>query len=156
VNWSWSFPTTITGMKFQVVQVEDAASQNPSGFMSSSSSSGSFTYQFNQPGTYYYWSGFIDSAQTMSSRGIVVVSNSTPTQELELNVNINQIYAQKCQFPFLYNSTIYTSCIFGDQTFRWCSPTTIFSGQYLPCNYTSKFKIYNPILKKIFLLKRLS
>ena len=37
---------------------------------------GTFTYQFNTQGTYYYWSGFVDSNQMISFRGIIKVGVS--------------------------------------------------------------------------------
>jgi hypothetical protein len=37
VKWSWSAPNLVTGVSFQVVQVEDAASTAPIGFSSGNS-----------------------------------------------------------------------------------------------------------------------
>ena len=37
---------------------------------------GTFTYQFNTQGTYYYWSGFVDSNQMISFRGVIKVGIS--------------------------------------------------------------------------------
>ena len=34
VKWSWAAPNLVTGLSFQVVQVEDAASTMPIGFSS--------------------------------------------------------------------------------------------------------------------------
>ena len=50
---------------------------------------GSFTYQFNTPGIYYYWSGLVDS-NTISFRGIVEVIDGND-KELEINVKLNGI-----------------------------------------------------------------
>ena len=38
VKWSWSAPNLVTGVTYQIQQVADAASQNPTGFSSGSSS----------------------------------------------------------------------------------------------------------------------
>jgi hypothetical protein len=136
-------------MKFKIEQVVDAASKIAvdNGFTSGeSTSSGTYRYQFNKPGMYYYWSGFVDPSQTISFRGIIFVNDTTPNRELEINISLNDFKAQKCHFPFEYKSNTYKSntytfdsCIFGDQSFRWCSPTSVFNGQYLPCNYDGKF-----------------
>ena len=48
---------------------------------------GSFSYQFNTPGTYYYWSGYVNT-QLFSFRGVILV-NSTVDKLLGLTVNVN-------------------------------------------------------------------
>lgn len=57
--------------------------------------------------------------------------------------------AQKCSFPFQYNSNNYTTCTNTDQTYNWCSPSPEFNGQYLPCDLKSKLEKLRNIYKKI-------
>lgn len=49
------------------------------------------------------------------------------------------IKAQKCSFPFTYNSNSYSSCTNTDLSYNWCSPTSTYSGQSLKCDPISKF-----------------
>ena len=82
---------------------------------------GTFQFQFNEPGTYYYWSGFIEPSNVVHFRGVVVVKDEKEIKNLELQVTQNEIPALKCVFPFIYNGTSYTSCTNQDETFNWCS-----------------------------------
>ena len=50
---------------------------------------GGFKYQFNAVGTFYYWSGLVDS-NTISFRGIVEVVDGN-SKELDINVKLNGI-----------------------------------------------------------------
>ena len=47
--------------------------------------SGTFTFQFNTIGTYYYWSGFVDSNNMISFRGIV---NVGPSVDKTLSIGV--------------------------------------------------------------------
>ncbi len=49
------------------------------------------------------------------------------------------IKAQKCSFPFTYNSNSYSSCTNTDLSYNWCSPTSTYSGQSLKCDPIGKF-----------------
>lgn len=118
-----------------VQQVSDAVSTISSGFSSGNpSSSGSYTYQFNKAGTYYYWSGYVDTAQTISFRGVIVVVDASEEHVLELNVEQNGFKAQKCVFPFTHNLNSFSSCTNTGQSFNWCSPKAQHNGQYLKCD----------------------
>ena len=44
-------------------------------------------YQFNNPGTFYYWSGFINTQQ-FSFRGVIKVVN-TVEKAFDVNVTVN-------------------------------------------------------------------
>ena len=89
VNWSWKPPTGINGVSFQVEQLEDGISETANGFTSgAATSTGTFSYQFNQAGTYFYWSGHVEYSNQISFRGVIVVLDSVD-KELELNVNLN-------------------------------------------------------------------
>ncbi len=46
---------------------------------------GTFTYQFNAQGTYYYWSGFVDSNKVISFRGVIQVG---PSVDVTLPVQV--------------------------------------------------------------------
>ncbi len=89
MHWSWKPPTGITRVAYQVVQVKDSDSYSPIGFTSGPPTAvGSFEYQFNQAGTYYYWSGSVESTGQIEFRGVVVVSSFLDVQQ-ELNVKVN-------------------------------------------------------------------
>ena len=114
VTWSWSSPSLVTGVSYQVVQVADAASTTQTGFSSGNSTStgiqfffyikrncslnmideifplfqGLYSYQFNTPGTYYIWSGYVNN-QLFSFRGIVQVNNAVD-KYLNLNIKVKK------------------------------------------------------------------
>ena len=89
VKWSWQPPKGIQGVKFQVIQVADAEAYDPIGFNSGvATATGSYLVQFNQPGVYYYWSGYVEDSEQITFRGVVEVVDSID-KELELNVNLN-------------------------------------------------------------------
>lgn len=71
VVWSWSSPIGISDLSYRVVEVEDADSEIENGFSSGliSTSSGIFTKQFQTPGTYHYWSDYIDTSKSINFRG---------------------------------------------------------------------------------------
>ena len=124
-------------MAFKVEQVSDSASTQAIGFTSGDPTSyGSFKYQFNKPGLYYYWSGYVESSGVISFRGLINVKD-TLDRELEINLELNGFKAQKCVFPFNYKSINYTNCIQNDFNYNWCSPTQIFSGQAIKCDQIS-------------------
>jgi len=51
----------------------------------------SFSYQFNKPGIYYYWSGYVDPNQSISFRGVVEVKETVDDKEYEIDVKTNNI-----------------------------------------------------------------
>ena len=128
-----------------VVQVADPTSETPSGFSSGTpSSKGTFQYQFNSVGTFYYWSGYVDSSSTISFRGVINVAAATD-KELSVKVVLNGFEAQKCAFPFEYQATNYTQCTSAaPYNYNWCSPSSVYAGQALQCNPLSKINLnYN-------------
>jgi plastocyanin len=89
VTWSWQPPSGINSVTYRIEQVQDGESYKPIGFTSGPSTAiGSFKYQFNQAGTYYYWSGNVESTEQILFRGIVVVKNSLDKQ-LQIGVKTN-------------------------------------------------------------------
>lgn len=89
VKWSWRPPKGIQDVKFQVIQVENAEAYNSVGFNSGPASAvGSYEFQFNKPGVFYYWSGYVESSEQITFRGVVEVLDSVD-KELEINVNLN-------------------------------------------------------------------
>lgn len=89
INWSWQSPVGISTVRFKVEQVEDPSSVNAIGFTSGDPTAfGSYSYQFNQPGWYYYWSGYVESSGQISFRGVVYVEESLDV-EFSVNVNLN-------------------------------------------------------------------
>ncbi|CAF0710276.1 unnamed protein product [Brachionus calyciflorus] len=134
VRWSWQPPVAVSGSKFKVEQVSTPFSEERTGFSSGEPTEfGSYTYQFQVPGIYYYWSGYVDLSQVISFRGVIEVLDKTIDKELEIDVTLNGIKAQKCSFPFVYKSISYNSCTNTDQAFNWCSPNSTFTGQILKC-----------------------
>jgi len=100
-------------------------------------------------------------------RGVVLVSSSLDVQQ-ELNVQLNgfkgwnyeilnifcetlnefsnlEIFqkAQKCSFPFTYNSNSYSTCTNADLNYNWCSPSSTYSGQSLKCDPIGKLTTFN-------------
>lgn len=55
VKWNWYAPPLIA-LSFKVEQVRNALSEEAIGFTSGESTeTGSYLYQFNEIGTFYYW-----------------------------------------------------------------------------------------------------
>ncbi len=124
----------ITSVKYQVIQVEDPLSFDPIGFNSGDATDvGSYTFQFNQAGTYHYWSGYVETSNQIIFRGIIEVV-ATADKHLKLDVNLNGYTAQKCTFPFAYMENNYTACTSEGESFSWCSPSPIYNGQKLKCD----------------------
>ncbi len=138
VQWTWNSPAGINTVKYGVFQTADAISFNQEGFGSGAKSpAGSFTFQFNQPGVYYYSSGFVEVTNQIFFRGVVEVVDSQD-KELEINLHLGDIEASKCAFPFSYNNLNYTDCTSDDSAFSWCSPTAVYTGLKLPCEPQSQ------------------
>ena len=98
VLWKWSSPDLVTGLNFKVGQVDDPGSttQVANGFDSGDATpSGSYLYQFNNAGTYYYWSGLVDS-QEISFRGVIQV------QAVNKFVNEPSIKVKNFQGKYLF------------------------------------------------------
>ena len=55
----------------------------------------SYSYQFNKPGIYYYWSGYVDSDQSISFRGVVEVKETVDDKEYQIDVRTNNIKGNK-------------------------------------------------------------
>lgn len=125
-----------------MIQVENAKSIIPNGFSSGpkSSPTGSFSYQFNKPGIYHYWSGYVEQTGQISFRGVIIVNDSIDKQ-FEVSLKLNDFEAQKCHFPFTYNQIEYDKCIDIDFGYNWCSPTQNYSGQIIKCDPISTTRI---------------
>lgn len=81
VHWTWQSKSDTKSIKYKVQQVDGPTSTNASGFDSGEPTSpGSFTYQFNTPGIYYYWSDIMavltgfEKISYVSFRGVVEVA----------------------------------------------------------------------------------
>jgi hypothetical protein len=89
VEWTWNAPGTINDINYLVQQVASPTGTTASGFDSGSpSASGSFVYQFNTVGTFYYWSGNVDSNEMISFRGVINVG-AAADRELTIDVSLN-------------------------------------------------------------------
>lgn len=113
----------VAGLKFMVQQLKNPIGIEPEGFWSGPpTETGSFSFQFNKPGTYYYWSGYIEQSRVINFHGVIVVSDIDQEKDYEIEVFQNNIKALKCNFPFTHNSTVHTECTDQDELFKWCSP----------------------------------
>ncbi|CAF0756351.1 unnamed protein product [Brachionus calyciflorus] len=135
VSWSWQPPVTVNGLKFKVEETNSPSDTTGTGFKSGEPTEfGSYKYQFMDAGLYYYWSGFVDVNQEISFRGVIEVLDQTVDEKVfAVQVTLNEIQAQKCSFPFTYNEVEYSACTDIDKGFDWCSPTPIYSGQFIRC-----------------------
>lgn len=103
VKWTWKAPSGITCVSYQVIQVKDPYSFVPIGFNSGAATpTGSFEFQFNQAGTFHYWSGYVESSEQITFRGIIVVKDSVD-KDFELSVLTNIFKGNfKKFFNFIY------------------------------------------------------
>ena len=132
------------------MQTSDAISEVQTGFGSGApTATGSFTYQFNQAGIYYYSSGFVESTNQIMFRGIIEVVNSQD-KELEIDVQLNGVDASKCVFPFVYNGVNYTDCTNIDAAFSMCSTEHVYSGLKLRCDPLGKINMNLTKTKHLF------
>lgn len=80
-----------------VEQIRNPTLRERAGFWSGPpSESGSFTFQFNKPGTYFYWSGYIEQSKVVNFHGVIVVLDVDEVKNLEIEVTQNEIKALKC------------------------------------------------------------
>ncbi len=50
--------------------------------------SGAYSYMFTAPGTYYYWSNYVDEYETIYMRGTIYVGDR-PSEDLPITVTVN-------------------------------------------------------------------
>lgn len=89
VKWSWKAPVGINvAFKIQQTDSPSSTSASTNGFSSGQTpqTSGTFQYQFNTLGTFYYWSGFVDSNGQIALRGVINVQDS---QDVDLPINLS-------------------------------------------------------------------
>jgi hypothetical protein len=88
VEWSWNSPDILMRLSYKVEQVESFNSTKNIGFTSGKpTSKGSFVFQFNTPGIFHYWSGYINF-QKYSLRGIIEVLDFSD-KKLDIDVLTN-------------------------------------------------------------------
>ena len=167
VTRRWNSSTLVTAFRYRIQQILDVFSTEPltDGFDSGSATSievvfihllivdrlGSFSYQFNTLGTFYYWSPNVDN-QNLYIRGTIdVVESQSQLLTMEFSSNQTQgrfsaelfpimscsSVAQTCLFPFTFESINYTNCTSVNDTQPWCSPTSMYTGQRIYCTPTS-------------------
>ncbi|XP_072425699.1 fibrocystin-L-like [Chiloscyllium punctatum] len=89
VQWQWQSPPLLQSLRYRVFSVSKPSDVNykGSGFISGNVStlSGSFSYHFTSPGTYYYSSGYVDQKQSIILQGTV---NVKPAEERIESVHI--------------------------------------------------------------------
>ncbi|CAF3592631.1 unnamed protein product [Rotaria sordida] len=135
VEWQWGSSALLTTLSYKVQQVTSGYSTTPSsgGFDSgNATASGSFSYQFQNTGTYYYWTPAVDQSGLIVMRGVINVVAAQP-RTLTVKVSSRSFTAQSCAFPFTFNSVTYTACTTNNDTQLWCSPTSTYTGQRLYC-----------------------
>ncbi|XP_013405337.2 fibrocystin-L [Lingula anatina] len=95
VRWTWSSPESVTGLEFRVQQTVSASSRDlPVGGFTTGpafTKRGSFVHRFTAPGSYYYWSDFIDNYGTFM-RGVVHVK-ARPTTEAQVTLRVGDVEA---------------------------------------------------------------
>ncbi|CAF4682112.1 unnamed protein product, partial [Rotaria socialis] len=138
VEWQWSSSALLTTLAYKVQQAINGYSTTPQtgGFDSgNATASGSFSYQFQTVGTYYYWTPAVDQSGLIVMRGAINVVAAQP-RTLTVKVSSGSFTAQSCAFPFTFNSVTYSACISTNDTQSWCSPTSTYNGQRLYCTPT--------------------
>lgn len=80
-----------TDAYYKIEQTESAISTTLSGFASGTpTKKGYFFRQFNSLGTFYYWSGVIESANSIVLRGVIEVVEEKGV-DLAINVILGEI-----------------------------------------------------------------
>jgi plastocyanin len=88
VQWSWASVVGVSGINYKIQQIATPSGVVGSGFDSGDATpAGSFVQQFNTPGTFYYWSTFVDPSGKISLRGAVIVE---PSSDQELQISVTQ------------------------------------------------------------------
>ncbi|CAF0819146.1 unnamed protein product [Rotaria sp. Silwood1] len=139
VEWQWGSSALLTTLAYKVQQVTNGYSTTPvsGGFDSgNATASGSFSYQFQTIGTYYYWTPAVDQSGLIIMRGIINVVAAQP-RILTVKVSSGSFIAQSCAFPFTFNSASHSACTTDNDTQLWCSPTSTYTGQRLYCTPTA-------------------
>ncbi|CAF4657274.1 unnamed protein product [Rotaria sp. Silwood1] len=139
VTWSWDSSQLSSPVSYKIQQVDSPYSTTPvqNGFDSGPpTSSGSFSYQFDTLGTFYYWAPNITQSTGYAMRGVIDVVVLMPTT-VTVEAIWNKFTAQTCAFPFIFNSANYTACTSANDTRLWCSPTSVYTGQRLYCTPTA-------------------
>ncbi|CAF2963963.1 unnamed protein product [Rotaria sp. Silwood2] len=135
VEWQWGSSALLTTLAYKVQQVTNGYSTTPlsGGFDSgNATASGSFSYQFQTIGTYYYWTPAVDQSGLIVMRGVINVVAAQP-QTLTVKLSSGSFIAQSCAFPFTFNSITYSACTTTNDSQSWCSPTSTYTGQRLYC-----------------------
>ncbi|XP_078395885.1 PKHD1 like 1, tandem duplicate 1 [Cetorhinus maximus] len=77
VRWQWRAPPLIQGLRYRVFSVTKPSdvSYKGNGFISGDTGtlSGSFSYRFTSPGSFFYSSGYVDQKQRIFLQGMVTV-----------------------------------------------------------------------------------
>ncbi|CAF3294041.1 unnamed protein product [Rotaria sp. Silwood2] len=139
VTWSWDSSQLSSPVSYKIQQVDSPYSTRPvqNGFDSGPpTSSGSFSYQFDTMGTFYYWAPNITQSTEYAMRGVIDVVALMP-KTMTVEAIWNKLTAQRCAFPFIFNSVNYTACTSANDTRLWCSPTSVYTGQRLYCTPTT-------------------
>ncbi|XP_054766411.2 fibrocystin-L-like [Lytechinus pictus] len=124
VTWSWTIDPYVNGIGYAVQQTAngDSVGYDGSGFYSGgrSTSSGSYTYQFDVPGTYYYSSGGVRSDGTIFMKGVVEVL-PVASVAMELDVVLGGFSANHDVNSGESDPTGGGACSYEDNTISGCS-----------------------------------
>ncbi|KAL4228989.1 Fibrocystin-L [Mactra antiquata] len=90
VQWSWDTPTFINDIAHAIMEVDSPSSTEAKvgGFSSGTpSKTGHYIHQFNQVGTFYVWSGYVDVWGIKNYAGTInVVSSQSSLGEIDVQV----------------------------------------------------------------------
>ncbi|XP_062600839.1 fibrocystin-L-like [Saccostrea cucullata] len=129
VSWSWEFKSFIQGMKVRVVQVKELLSQEAveGGFNSGPPTTrGAYQFQFLVPGTYHYWSDYVDFYKTTQFSGVIeVVSLGSYAAEVQVMVQNIEFSHEK---PGTADPTPGGPCPGGTGDLGFCNTPTLPTG----------------------------
>ncbi|KAK3716577.1 hypothetical protein RRG08_039372 [Elysia crispata] len=148
VTWQWDTPTYVSDIGYSIQQTATASDliSMPGGFSSGAiSRSGSFTQRFTVPGTYYYWTGYMNSDETIYFRGTInVVPLVSHSQQLAVRLR-----GQEAQYDTSGPSQVASSaCSSVSQGISGCSDSTSLSSVSGKFNFQF-LKCYSPYVESV-------
>ncbi|GFS10808.1 polycystic kidney and hepatic disease-like 1 [Elysia marginata] len=148
VTWQWDTPSYVSDIGYSIQQTATASDivNMPGGFSSGAiSRSGSFTQRFTVPGTYYYWTGYMNSAQSIYFRGTInVMPLVSHSQQLSV-----QLRGQEAQYDTSGSPQAASSaCSSVGSSISGCSDSTSLSPVSGKFNFRF-LKCYSPYVETI-------
>ncbi|GFN92114.1 fibrocystin-l, partial [Plakobranchus ocellatus] len=148
VTWQWETPSYVSDIGYSIQQTASASDvvSMPGGFSSGAISRvGSFTQRFTVPGTYYYWTGYMNSVETIYFRGTInVVALESHSQVLSVKLR-----GQEAQYDTTGRTeTLSSACSSVTQQLRGCSDSASLSSVSGKFNFRF-LKCYSPYVDSI-------